>query len=533
MPIVSVKQKEKKIVCEKGDNLLQVLTNSGCFVDNPCNGKGSCGKCKVKIKNELSFQEEEIEKLTKEERDGGIHLACLVTVLQDLEVELLEEEKGHRVLTKGYVPQFERDQTKEKYGIAIDIGTTTVAAVLVDRKTGEEIGSVSELNAQRQFGSDVLTRITYEYEQGEEGILQLQKVLVESLNKMIEKLCHIGNCTVDEIMEIVVSANCTMTHMLLGVDARSLGKAPYEPVFTDAKRLKAREIGLLVGEHTDLYCMPSVSAYIGGDVVAGAYVCGFQKETNNILLIDIGTNGELVLGTNGTLYCCSCAVGPALEGMNIQCGMRAAEGAIEEVSITEQGMKLKVIGEKDPEGICGSGILAIIRELLKVGVIKKNGTFIKKETLEEGDYRNAFIQNDGKKREIILNESGTLKVTQQDIRQVQLAKGAILSGIVTMLQKASVPMEALDKILIAGQFGSHLSKDCLTGTGILPEEVEDKIVYVGNSSKTGAYMALLSEKVKEEIEQLAKKMEYMELAETENYERVLANSMIFPEGKKG
>lgn len=226
--------------------------------------------------------------------------------------------------------------------------------------------------------------------------------------------------------------------------------------------------------------------------------------------------------------CCSCAAGPALEGMNISSGIRAAEGAIEDVKITEQGIKLQTIGNQKPAGICGSGILAVVKELLRTGIVKKTGVFVKKEKLKEDDYRYPYIRLNGTKREFILHEDPELLVTQGDVRQVQLAKGAILSGFIALLNKAGIRMEDLDKVMIAGQFGAHLPAESLVGTGILPKELEHKLVYVGNSSKTGAYMTLMSRKVKKEVEELAEKMEYMELAETENYERIFSESMIFP-----
>ena len=239
------------------------------------------------------------------------------------------------------------------------------------------------------------------------------------------------------------------------------------------------------------------------------------------------------MSSHGKLLCCSCAAGPALEGMNISSGMRASEGAIEDVEITEEGVKLKVIGDEPPIGVCGSGILAVVKELLKSGLVRKDGAFIKKDKLEETDYRYPMIQLDGRKREFIMTESPEkLLITQGDVRQVQLAKGAILSGFIALLNKAGIQMEDLDKVMIAGQFGAHLPADSLTGTGILPQEVEDRLVYVGNSSKTGAYMALMSAKVKREMEELAHNMDYMELGATQGYERLFSDCLIFPDFSK-
>lgn len=521
----------EKICCRAGENLLKVLSEHHIFIENPCNGKGICGKCKIRSISGRCSEISQAERrfLREEEIRLGVRLACLTEAEGDMEIELPEKERTHQVLTSGYLPAFEKDFQRDGYGIAVDIGTTTVAMALVDLTSGEELAQASAVNAQKQYGLDVLTRITYEYEHPEDGIQELQRAIVSSLNEMTENMCQTAGIEKEKIVEIVVAANCTMTHMLLGIDARSIGKSPYKPVFTEAKSVRAKEIGIIAGENTMLYCLPHVSSYIGADIVAGAYVCDLQSRKNNVLFVDIGTNGEIVLSKAGKLFCCSCAAGPALEGMNISSGMRAGEGAVEKISISENGIQLTVIGDTVPEGLCGSGILAAVRELLRIKVIKKTGVFIKKDTLLENDFRYPYLRMNGKKREFLLHDAPEIFVTQNDIRQVQLAKGAILSGFQALLKKAGLTIEELDEVLIAGQFGAHLPADSLIGIGILPEEVKEKLTYVGNSSKTGAYMALLSKSVRCAMDQLSSNMEYMELAETENYERIFAESMLFPE----
>ena len=599
MPKITVQPSGKGYEYEAGGSLLEILLAQNIFVDNPCNGKGVCGKCRVRIiSGELNGPNETERKLLKEEElASGVRLSCLVKPEGDLVVELMQKERKHEVLTSGYVPEFSfdldikkqvieihkptledqtpfEDQIKAQvgcelnfdglrastfipgtttvvlhgndviqvepgdtsdvlYGVAIDIGTTTVVCTLIDMLTGKELANASMINAQKHFGLDVLTRITYELEHPEDGVEKLQRAIVDSINDMIADICHQAGIQKEDIYEISVGANCTMMHMLLGVDATPIGKAPYAPMFVRAKDIKAKEIGIQAAEGARLYCLPSVSAYIGADIVAGAYVCQLKEEEGNVLFIDIGTNGEIVLSNKGRLLCCSCAAGPALEGMNISSGMRAAEGAIEDVEITEEGIKLKVIGDEEPIGICGSGILAVVKELLRVGLVRKEGAFIKLKQLEESDYRYKMLQVNGIKREFIMTEKPEkLLITQGDVRQVQLAKGAILSGFLALLNKAGIKMEDLDKVMIAGQFGAHLPAESLVGTGILPEEVKDKLVYVGNSSKTGAYMALMSAKVKREMEELAGYMDYMELGATKGYERLFSDCLIFPDFQK-
>ncbi len=591
-------EKENKIIeTKENKTLMDVLLDENIFVDNACNGKGVCGKCKIKLISgnlgELSETEKKL--LSQEEINDNIRLSCLVKPKEDIKIELLQKERKHKVLSSGYMPKFqvnpsihkklislekstlenqrpleneilrqlnidkldwkllkeiksqdekitavfnndeviylEKNDTRDKiYGVIMDIGTTTVVTSLVDINSGAELCVESMINVQKQYGLDVLTRITYEVENEEDGVENLQKAIVASINEMIEKLCKKANVNKKHIYEITVAANCTMMHMLLGIDAKSIGKSPFAPIFTTSKNVLAKDIGLLACEEARLYCLPSVSAYIGADIVAGAYVCELNKTDEDVLFIDIGTNGEIVLSNKGNLLSCSCAAGPALEGMNISCGMRAANGAIEDVIINEEENVIKVIGEEKPIGICGSGILAAVKELLKTGIVRDNGAFIKLEKLEEDDYRLNRIQINNKKREFILydDNKNKLLITQGDIRQVQLAKGAILSGFYALLKKANIEMKDLKKVMIAGQFGAHVSVDSLVGTGILPMEVKEKIVYVGNSSKTGAYMALMSKEAKEDMELLSKNMEYMELGASEGYERLFSSCLKFP-----
>lgn len=425
------------------------------------------------------------------------------------------------------------DTTGALYGAAIDIGTTTVVTALIDLHTGQEVANASQVNAQKGFGLDVLTRISYEMEHPADGIAKLQQAIVDSLNEMLASVCAEAGISTAQVYEITVGANCTMMHMLLGIDASAIGRAPYAPMFVQAQRLPARQIGLQAAPQALLYCLPSVSSYIGADIVAGAYVCELAKAQDNVLFIDIGTNGEIVLSQQGRLLCCSCAAGPALEGMNISSGMRAAPGAIEDLTITPDGVKLQVIGNEAPVGLCGSGILAAVKELLRCGLTQPSGAMVRLNQLAEDDYRRKLIRLQENKREVLLTQTEPpIRITQTDVRQVQLAKGAILSGFYALLRQAGIDMAQLDRVMIAGQFGAHLPAESLIGTGILPSGIEDKLIYVGNTSKTGAYLALMSEPAKQEMEELATRMEYMELSATENYERLFSSCLIFPQPAK-
>ena len=582
------------IEAKKGESLMTALVNSNVFIDNPCNGKGTCGKCKVRILSgdvlEPCATEQSL--LTEEELEQNIRLSCMVTDYSDITIEVIQKENQHRILTSGFLPNFQfkpaiksnqvyvekpcldnqrdyenlikeafktdsihwqllskchlshgpmegifhhdqlvdiRTSNEEgNYGLAVDIGTTTVVAALVNLGTGEELATASMINPQKQYGLDVLTRITYAMENPNDAQDKLQYAIVDGINKLIDELCSKSSISKSKLYEVVIAGNTTMLHLLMGVDSSVIGKSPYAPIFVSSKTLLAKEIGIKAGNMTMLYCLPSVSSYIGADIVAGTYVCGLHNTNQTSLFIDIGTNGEIVLAHNGRLISCSCAAGPALEGMNISAGMRAQEGAIEELEITPSSIKTKVIGDKNGIGLCGSGILAVVREMIKTGIVNSKGSMIKLETLEEKDYRRRYIRLNGKKRELVVaNGKVPVVVTQSDVRQVQLAKGAILSGFYALLNKVGITMDDLDQVIVAGQFGAHLTSDSLIGTGILPEAVRDKLLYVGNASKTGAYMALMSTDVRQSIEALADRMEYMELGATEGYERLFAKCLLF------
>lgn len=590
---IKIPRKNKSISTEAGDNLLKILTDNDEFVEGPCNGRGTCGRCKIEhISGDLpAISQDERRILSEEEIDSGTRLACLIHPESDVVIDILDQEKNHKVLTKGFLPDFnlnpsiwkktieiekptlenqttyenlfkeelgevdldfsivknlkmkagqftavydegrligleEGDTSGEIYGIAVDIGTTTVIASLVNLRTGEEVDSEADINSQKNFGQDVLTRITYVIENEEEGTLELQRSIVGLLNRLIDTLSRRNSINKNRIYMISIAANSTMMHMLLGVDSISLGKSPYAQIFSRAKNINASDIGLnSMSNFARLNTLPSVSSYIGPDIVAGAYVANLHNAKNNTLFIDIGTNGEIVLSNKGKLISCSCAAGPALEGMNISAGMRAADGAIEEVIIHEDSIELEIIGDKKPRGLCGSGILAAVREMLKHGLVNRRGNIIKPETIDEDDFRHKYIKVENKKRSVEIAKG--IRITQGDIRQVQLAKSAILSGFIALVQDAGLEMSDLDEVIVAGQFGSHLPAESLVGTGILPKDVEDKITYIGNSSKTGAYLSLVSMDSRKEMDNLSKEIDYMELSVSEGYERLFVDCSRF------
>lgn len=422
-----------------------------------------------------------------------------------------------------------RDTKDSLYSVAVDIGTTTVVCSLIDINSQVELRCESEINPQKEYGLDVLSRINF-IRSKENGLEILHKLIIDCINKLIKKLCETENIKTSNIYELAIAANSTMMHILLNVNPESIGKSPYATSFIASKNISAKELGIDISKFGNVYLLPGVSSYIGADIVSGVCVCDLKNTDKNILFIDIGTNGEMVLSKKGKLVSCSCAAGPALEGMNISCGMRAGDGAIENIKISDE-INFKVIGDTDPKGICGSGIVDAISELSKSKLIGKTGRICKSESIKQDEklshLSNCIVDVDKKRKFVLISKPKEISITQEDIRQVQLAKGAILSGIYALVSQVDINIEDLDEVIIAGQFGKHLSIDSLIGVGIIPKELKDKITYIGNSSKTGAIMSLLSKDVRENLDNIAKDIDYFELSTKENYERLFTHCLKF------
>lgn len=502
--------------------ILEFLREKNIHIDAACNGLGVCGKCKIKLEStDVSISERKL--LGEENIKSGYRLACMHSIDEvDKEFILKSFESGKKpesiVLTESFTPKIIHTNIQKKYGIAIDIGTTTVAMELIDLKNAKIISKVADVNSQVKFGFDVMSRIAFTLE-NPGGLLALQKSIVDTLNTLINKLLDESNIKREDIAELVVSANTTMCHILLGESVESLGKFPFLPGFTEVKRVCAKDIGI----DATLITLPHISGFLGSDIVSGVYASGIcDDKDKNILFIDIGTNGEMLLKTDNNLLATSCAIGPALEGMNISCGIRAGIGAIDDFHIDEAGISYTTIGNTEPIGICGSGVLSMVRELLKAGFINKMGAIDKKCL----DSNHSFIKADDSGKPFIkINDN--LYFTAKDIRQVQLAKGAILSGIRALIKKAGIETGDITRVCIAGQFGKYISMDSFFGVGLLPKEFEGKVEYLGNTSLTGAYMALLDKNAIEYMTEISVETEYFELSKLEEYEKIFAKALKF------
>lgn len=421
------------------------------------------------------------------------------------------------------------------YGVAVDIGTTTVVASLHKLDDGSELAVASALNPQTQYGLDVLGRIQYAGK-GSNNLDKLNGLIINCLNGLILELCRRSGIDSKYIYKIAVAANTVMLHLLLGVSPASIGRAPYHPVFRQGQVLAADNLGLLVSPFASLYCLPSVSGFVGADIVAGIIASDLDGAEEIVLFLDLGTNGEIVLSRDGKLIACSTAAGPALEGMNIACGMRAAKGAVEEVWIQDKSVQWRTIDNAPPLGLCGSGLIDLVAVMLECGLLNSSGRIAARNNFA-GVYPHNPLAGQiddiaGKRRFWLIPSSDNcpngIFVSQADIRQVQLAKSAIVTGIKTMMTETGLDESRVNKVYVAGAFGAYLKPSSLIRLGFFPESWHDRITFVGNTSKAGAVMALLSSSTRCRMEETAQKVNYVELESCPGFEKMFIENMRFP-----
>ncbi|GMO15076.1 MAG: corrinoid activation/regeneration protein AcsV [Termitinemataceae bacterium] len=404
-------------------------------------------------------------------------------------------------------------------GLAIDIGTTTVSMLLVELATGEPIASASGGNAQIRYGADVINRIIESTKAG--GLVRLRKAVIdECLTPLIMRLCSSAGIDATQIYRVVVAGNTTMTHLFLGVPPDYLRLEPYVPAFFDSGLINAGEAGLPVNGAAELVIAPSIGSYVGGDITAGVLAADFYRKETFSLFIDLGTNGELVFGSNEFLFSCACSAGPAFEGGEISCGMRATNGAIEKCFIDEKSgePKFSIIGEAGtkPAGLCGSGLIDIIGELFRCGLINAKGKFITegkrivKDEYGGAGYVVAFeAESEAGRGDIILSES--------DIDNFVRAKGAIFSAIRTMLAIVDFSIDTIEDVYVAGGIGSGIDIDHAIMIGMFPKLPKEKYKYIGNSSLSGAYAMLNSRAAAQKVTDIASGMTYIELSSHPSY----------------
>mgnify|MGYP000637502361 CR=1 FL=1 len=523
------KVKEKMIIdrSKQQKNLLEMLQEKNEYISAPCNGNGICGKCIVRYKSgatEPTKQDREF--LSEKQLEQGYRLACQSYPTEEYKVEIPELEETIEVLSQWENQRTEEilkntaEGTAEKtenalYGICIDIGTTTLAALLVNLETEADCQTAVSVNHQRAYGSDVLSRISAS-NGGKKW--EIQRCIRQDLQKLIRELLQKEKITEQQIQRIVIAGNTTMCHLLRGFSCETLGVAPFLPVDLSWMEGSAADFLGMKELDTKVVILPGISAFVGADIMAGIAKMNMHRSEGYHLLLDIGTNGEMVLGNCRHMYVTSTSAGPAFEGGNISCGMAGIPGVISHVFMEETGKAgFQVIGEADGEnkkkqqaiGICGTGMIDLVYELRKHQMIDEHGTY--SDLYFDTGYELA----------------GKVKFTQNDIREIQMAKAAIRAGVDILVKKAGIAFDEVDDCYLAGGFGTKLDITKAAGIGLIPKELEVKTIPVGNTVLAGTKEVLLGRISKDELEKIQTMADVINLAEENDFEELYLSYMDF------
>jgi uncharacterized 2Fe-2S/4Fe-4S cluster protein (DUF4445 family) len=481
----------------------------------------------------LSDQTPDIERLLKELDD--LELRVDLKALQSIGRALRSSDnKVTAVVVDDVLIDVEPgDTTAASYGLAFDLGTTTVVATLLDLSTGTPAAARSTLNRQQPFGADVITRISAVMT-GSDALDKLRALAHETLAGLAHDVCEEAGIDPENVYEVALAGNATMTHIVLGVDPEPLGVAPFILSTRTFPEILASELGIPVHPRARAVVFPSLGAYVGGDIIAGLLASGMDRDQRIRLFIDVGTNCEIVVGNRDRLIGTAAPAGPAFEGAAIRCGMRAAEGAIEGVSITPEAVEIRVIGDVAPLGLCGSGLVDAVAELLKVGLLDTSGRFIPEhEARIVAPKIAARLSTAGDERVFVLNEesdNGGARVflTQRDVRELQFAKAAIATGWSLLLSTAEFSTADVQQVLLAGSFGSYLSPTSAVRIGLVPSVSVLRVVSAGNVAGEGAKMALLSVRERAGALALIEEVEYVELSDRADFNDRFVEQLSFP-----
>ena len=430
-------------------------------------------------------------------------------------------------------------KVERHYGIAVDIGTTTVAAYLTDMENGRSVATDSKMNPQVRFGEDVMSRITYAMQNPGKGLQQMHEAIIGALNEIIGNLCDEQKLVRDDILEMTLVCNTAMHHILLKLNPEHVGVAPFPTAMAPAVDIKARDLGININASGNIHVLANEAGFVGADNCGVLIAEEPYNSEEDVLIIDIGTNGELLCGSKKLgVVSCSVATGPALEGAQIKFGMRAAPGAIEKVEIDQETLepRFKVIGKADwhthiedvdAKGICGSGIIDVVAEMFRTGIVDKGGRFVK----EAPTKRLRRDEATGQTEYVLAYEPETsigkdIVITQGDVRAIQLAVGSIYAGAVIMMRHLGI--QKLDKVVLAGAFGSHLNPFSCAIIGMFPDVPIAQIISVGNAAGDGARLCLVNKHKRAEANEMARTVKYLELTVFADFERVFMKAMQFP-----
>lgn len=585
---ITVEPNGQKLVVKRSTNLLSALRLHGFFtMEKLCNGAGQCGNCRViyddgtcsrsvqacKItvcddcKVEIPGHNDRLNILQRSSLDlsredepivryvtikqvichnsdslweglrhsavesGSLQWTASLPVLRTLaELGEIYDELNVLLADHEVVDVHTGPNLAPIYGIAVDMGTTTIVAYLYELRTQKLLAVESDVNPQIAVAADLISRIHLASTK-HDGTDELAKMVRMKLNSMFTQVTAKAQIKQEAVQEIVVAGNTCMQHLLLGVSPNSLGRAPFSAVFEEAIYCAPPALELQMKATARIYCMPCIGGFVGGDALAVMVACFSPNVDNNCLAIDMGTNCEIMLAASGVFYACSAAAGPAFEGGAIEQGMRAVAGAIDKVFMSKDGqISVHVIDEAPPRGICGSGIVDAVAVLLAAGVVDASGRMLLRAEAESAGFPPALIQRLRESNGVpgfALTDSVVL--SQQDIRQVQLAKAAIGAGIRILIETAAIDLEKLDEVFLAGAFGNYLSLDSAVRIGIVPEILRERIQLAGNAAGVGACRVLLSRTARRQAEQLGKVTKHVSLATHPRFTELYMETLAFPD----
>jgi uncharacterized 2Fe-2S/4Fe-4S cluster protein (DUF4445 family) len=457
-------------------------------------------------------------------REGGWNVTAVFNAktwdCPDCPAELLDIYPGH-------IPE-----DTPLWGAAIDIGTTTVSLWLTDLLTGKVQAQVAEYNQQIARGEDVISRIVFASKNG--GNEKMRDLVLGTINELIERACKRVKAKPNQIIKTTISGNSTMMHLLLGIPASSIRLTPFVTTVNHIPSMSARDLGLKIHPRGIVDCLPGVASYVGADISAGVLASGMDYSEEVILFMDVGTNGETVLGSQDWLVTCACSAGPAFEGAGVLNGMRATKGAIEEVWINGETFDptFRVIGSVKPRGLCGSGLISLLAEMFLTGVVDKGGsinTKLASPRMREGDHGTEYViawADETKQGEDIV-------ITNVDIDNLLRAKAAIYAGFTVLAQSVGVPLETVDQVLIGGSFGKYINVEKAVEIGLLPDMDWDRFQFLGNTSVRGAYLALIDHTLRRRITEIAARMTYIELSADNTFYDAFMSALFLPHTDMG
>ncbi|MEJ2215595.1 MAG: ASKHA domain-containing protein [Gemmatimonadota bacterium] len=510
----------------------------GLLVEQPCGAKAVCGRCRVRSVDGALPATAEDRRLLGDEVDDGWRLACRAVLAADAVVEVPPATRAVAHKTFGddglFRGGFERALATGRWGIALDVGSTTVAAALVDLDSGAVQASASTLNPQVHYGGDVVSRIAFARRR-QDGGAELHRVLALALDALIGECLAAGDVAPGDLAGVAAVGNPTMTHTLLGLDVGGLGVAPFEGVRYDAWHGPLSAAGLTAtGAQVELYVGPAVQSHVGADAVAAALAAGLDRTDRPRLLVDLGTNSEVMLAWHDGVLCTSASAGPAFEGATLHHGMRAVPGAVDRVRIDADGsIRTTTIGAEPPVGICGSGLVDAVAELLRAGVLEPAGRMRPREELgwlsprlagrvEESAEPGRFLRLAGDEHHPVL-------LTAHDVRELQLVKGSIAAAVRLLLAEAGLGLDELEEVLVAGAFGNFVHPASARAIGLVPSVPPRRLRFVGNAAGAGARMLLVDRRARDRADALAARARFVELGNRPDYQDAFVEALPFPQ----